>query len=473
MHRKTKILATLGPASDSPDVLKRLIQAGVNVVRINFSHGDADAHRKRVSTVRQVASELGKSVGVLADLQGPKIRIESFADDKVELENGQTFTLDTEMASDAGTKDAVAIYYKPLLSDVRAGNYLMINDGAISLKVTEVTATQIVTEVEVGGTLSGRKGVNLRGGGLSAGGLTEQDFGHIKLAAEMEVDFLAVSFVRSASDMHQARRMLSEAGGSARLCAKVERAEAIDTLDEIIAASDVVMVARGDLGVEIGDPELPGVQKRIIATAREMNRLVITATQMMESMIENPVPTRAEVLDVANATLDGTDAVMLSAESAVGKYPVQTVESMSRICLGAERELIRERKTSGLASHFRRTDEAIAMATAYTARHMHADAIVALTESGTTAMLMSRQDTNIPIYAMTQHQHTENYLALCRNVYPVAFKPTEMDGSRPINEAIARLKETGDVSSGDRVLVTKGDFNGAGGTNAMKIVTVE
>ncbi|RJS94064.1 pyruvate kinase [Salinisphaera sp. Q1T1-3] len=473
MQRKTKILATLGPASDSPDVLKRLIQAGVNVVRINFSHGDADAHRKRVATVRETAAALGKSVGVLADLQGPKIRIESFADGKVELQNGQAFTLDTEMAADAGTADAVAIYYKPLLADVKPGSQLMVNDGAIALKVTEVTDTKIVTEVEVGGTLSGRKGVNLRGGGLSAGGLTEQDFGHIKLAAEMEVDFLAVSFVRGASDMHQARRMLTEAGGNARLCAKIERAEAIDALDEIIAASDVVMVARGDLGVEIGDPELPGVQKRIIAQAREMNRLVITATQMMESMIENPVPTRAEVLDVANATLDGTDAVMLSAESAVGKYPVATVEAMSRICLGAEREATRERQTAGLSSHFRRTDEAIAMATSYTARNMHADAIVALTESGTTAMLMSRQDANIPIFALTQYPRTENYLAMCRNVYPVAFKPSELDGSRPINEAIMRLKETGDIAAGHRVLVTKGDFTGAGGTNAMKIVTVE
>lgn len=473
MNRKTKIVATLGPASDSPDVLSKLFHAGVNVVRINFSHGAADEHRQRVANVRQVAREVGHSIAVLADLQGPKIRIESFADDAVELENGQTFTLDTEMASEAGTNECVALHFKPLLADVKPGSQLMINDGAIALTVTEVDGPRIVTTVDVGGRLSGRKGVNLRGGGLSSGGLTEKDAQDIKLAAELEADFLAVSFVRGGADLHQARRMMTEAGGNARLCAKIERAEAIQTLDEIIGASDAVMVARGDLGVEIGDPELPGVQKRIIAQAREMNKLVITATQMMESMIENPTPTRAEVLDVANATLDGTDAVMLSAESAVGKYPVQTVEAMSQICRGAERESVKDRAISGLASHFRRTDEAIGMATMYTARHMHADAIIALTESGTTAMLMSRQDTDIPIFALTQDERTEQYLALCRNVCPVHFKPSELNGVVPVNEAIACLKERGAITAGHRVLLTKGDFTGPGGTNAMKIVTVE
>ncbi len=473
MNRKTKIVATLGPASDGKEMLAKLFTAGVNVVRINFSHGAPDDHRQRVANVRAVAREMGKPIGVLADLQGPKIRIESFVDGSVELKNGQTFTLDTEMESDAGTSEAVALHFKPLLADVRKDSQLMINDGAIALTVTEVDGPRIVTRVDVGGTLSGRKGVNLRGGGLSAGGLTDKDAQDIKLAAELEADFLAVSFVRNAADMHLARRMLSEAGGNARLCAKIERAEAITALEEIIAASDAVMVARGDLGVEIGDPELPGVQKRIIAQAREMNRLVITATQMMESMISNPTPTRAEVLDVANATLDGTDAVMLSAESAVGKYPVKTVEAMSRICLGAERESGRGRAQSGLASHFRKTDEAIAMATMYTAGNMHADAIISLTESGTTALLMSRQDTSIPVYALTQYDRTEQYLALCRNVYPVHFKPSELNGLAPVNEAIACLKELGAVSTGHRVLLTKGDFTGAGGTNAMKIVTVE
>jgi pyruvate kinase len=473
MKRKTKIVATLGPASDSPEVLSKLLSAGVNVVRINFSHGEADDHRERVRRVREAAAELQLPVAVLADLQGPKIRIESFMDGAVELETGQPFTLDTQMAADAGTRDAVAIHYEPLLADVKAGSQLLINDGAISLAVDAVDAHRIQCTVEVGGKLSGRKGVNLRGGGLSAGGLTEKDFDDIRVAAELDVDYLAVSFVRSAADLHDARERLNAAGGEARLCAKIERAEAIAALDEIIQASDAVMVARGDLGVEIGDPELPGVQKRIIATAREMNRLVITATQMMESMIENPIPTRAEVLDVANATLDGTDAVMLSAETAVGHYPVQTVAAMAKICIGAEREATADRAASGLAAHFERTDEAIAMATMYTARHMHADAIIALTESGTTALLMSRQDTHIPIFALTQYPASERYLALCRNVFPVAFSPSELNGVVPVDEAVACLRTRGDLESGDRVLVTKGDFTGPGGTNAMKIITVD
>lgn len=473
MNRKTKIVATLGPASDPPEVLAELLRAGVNVVRINFSHGSADDHRARVARVRETAAELGLPVAVLADLQGPKIRIESFADEAVELTDGQTFTLDTGLAADAGTREQVAIHYKPLLADVRPGSELLINDGAIALTVDSVDERRIVCTVNVGGRLSGRKGVNLRGGGLSASGLTDKDADDIRLAAEMEADYVAVSFVRDASDLHQARRMIDEAGGSAKLCAKIERAEAIVALDEIIGAADAVMVARGDLGVEIGDPELPGVQKRIIGRAREMNRLVITATQMMESMIENPVPTRAEVLDVANATLDGTDAVMLSAETAVGRYPVATVAAMGRICVGAEREATADRPASGLAAHFKRTDEAIAMATMYTARHMHADAIIALTESGATALLMSRQDTHIPIYALTQYPRTERYLALCRNVQPVAFTPSELNGTVPVDEAVARLRERGELASGQRVLLTKGDFTGPGGTNAMKIVIVD
>jgi pyruvate kinase len=472
MDRKTKIVATLGPATDAPGDLKALLAAGVNVVRINFSHGTAEEHRKRVTAVRTAAVELGQSVAVLADLQGPKIRIESFADEAVDLQDGQTFTLDTELAADAGTAETVALYYRPLLADVKPGNQLLINDGAISLTVASVDGHRIMCTVDVGGRLSGRKGVNLRGGGLSAGGMTDKDIEDVQLAAELEADYLAVSFVRGAGDMHQARRTLREAGGTARLCAKIERAEAISALDEIIAASDAVMVARGDLGVEIGDPELPGVQKRIITQTREMNRLVIVATQMMESMIENPIPTRAEVLDVANATLDGTDAVMLSAESAVGHYPVATVAAMSNICIGAEREAVADRPKRHLDTHFQRTDEAIAMATMYTALHMHADAIIALTESGTTALWMSRQDTHIPIYALTQYPRTERYLALCRNVHPVAFTPSELTGLTPVNEAIACLKDRGAIAAGHRVLLTKGDFTGPGGTNEMKIATV-
>ncbi|NNC23941.1 pyruvate kinase [Salinisphaera sp. USBA-960] len=469
--RKTKILATLGPACDNDTVLPRLLEAGVNCVRVNFSHGSPEEHSERAERVRAAADSKGLPVGILADLQGPKIRIESFADGAVDLEAGQTFTLDTQLDPDAGTKERVAIYYEPLLADVQPGSVILVNDGAISLSVTDVGATTITTRVELGGRLSGRKGVNLRGGGLSAGGLTKQDIANIDVAADIGADYLAVSFVRNGDDIRQARDLLQKAGGTARLCAKIERAEALDSLDDIIEASDAVMVARGDLGVEIGDPELPAMQKRIIARSREMNRLVITATQMMESMIDNPTPTRAEVLDVANATLDGTDAVMLSAESAVGSYPTATVKAMSEICEAAERQAATGRSEGSVDKHFEKIDEAIAMATMYTSRYMHADAIVALTESGSTAMLMSRQDSHIPIYALTQYPPTEHYLALCRNVYPIAFRPSELNGVVPVDEALAHLRELGLVESGHRVLLTKGDFNGPGGTNALKIVT--
>lgn len=473
MERKTKIVATLGPATDDKQTLAHLIDAGVNVVRLNFSHGDADEHRQRAAVVREVAAARGRAVGVLADLQGPKIRIESFADGAVDLVAGQSFTLDTRMAADAGTADGVAMYYKPMLADVRAGQELLLNDGAIALEIVEVDDHRVACTVTSGGHLSGRKGVNLRGGGLSASGLTDKDIDNIGVVAEIDADFVAVSFVQNADDLTRARQLLADAGAHAHLCAKIERAEALQRLDEVIEASDAVMVARGDLGVEIGDAELPAVQKRIIARARQMNRLVITATQMMESMISNSIPTRAEVLDVANATLDGTDAVMLSAESAVGAYPVETVQAMARICVGAERGDTVDRMLQQLSAHFERTDEAIAMATIYTARNMQADAIISLTESGMTALLMSRQDTSIPIFALTQYPATERYLALCRGVHPVAFKPSKLSDRTPILEAIACLKRNGAISTGQRVLVTKGDFTGAGGTNAMKIVTVD
>lgn len=465
-------MATLGPATDDAQVIADLIDAGVNIVRLNFSHGHADEHRRRAEMVRTAAAAKGRAVGVLADLQGPKIRIESFRDGAVDLAKGQTFTLDTRMAGDAGTDEAVAMYYTAMLDDVRPGHQLLLNDGAIALEVNAVDDHRIVCSVLVGGRLSGRKGVNLRGGGLSASGLTDKDIEDITTVAAIEADFVAVSFVHNAQDLTRARQLLDEAGSRAHLCAKIERAEALERLDEVIEASDAVMVARGDLGVEIGDAELPAVQKRIIARALEMNRLVITATQMMESMISNSIPTRAEVLDVANATLDGTDAVMLSAESAVGAYPVLTVQTMARICEGAERGDTAHRSPRRLSKHFLRTDEAIAMATIYTARNMHADAIIALTESGTTALLMSRQDTTIPIYALTQYKATERYLALCRGVHPVAFEPSDLNGRTPIVEAIACLKDKGALHSGQRVIVTKGDFTGAGGTNAMKIMSV-
>ena len=472
MRQHTKILATLGPATDAPGVLHKLLEAGVDVVRLNFSHGSAEDHEKRVREVRAAAKALDRDIGILGDLQGPKIRIEGFAQGPIQLSEGQPFALDTDMASHAGTQTCVGVTYKALVKDVHKGDTLLLNDGAISLLVDAVKGTRIDCHVLVGGTLSDRKGINRLGGGLSASALTEKDFSDIRLAAKLGVDYLAVSFPRSAADIEEARSALRETGVDAQIMAKIERAEAIDRLEEIIKASDAVMVARGDLGVEIGDAELPGVQKRIIALSREMNRMVVTATQMMESMIHSPIPTRAEVLDVANAVMDGTDAVMLSAETAAGDWPVKAVQAMCRVCIGAERQSVVERSSQLAAQHFEQTDEAIAMATVYTARNMEAKAIVALTESGSTAVRMSRHGIHIPIYAMTRHDSTRRRMTLCRGVFPIDFDPHQLDTITPIREAIQCLQGRGVLTEGDRVLVTKGDFTGPGGTNAMKIVTV-
>ena len=472
--RQTKIVATLGPATDDGATLQRLLGAGVDVVRLNFSHGHADDHRRRANKVREHAATLGRDVGILCDLQGPKIRIESFARGSIELSEGDSFRLDTQADPAAGNSSCVACAYPQLPLDVRAGDILLLNDGAIVLRVTATNETIVDTVVQVGGTLSNRKGINRLGGGLSADALTDKDRADIVHAVSLDADFIAVSFPRSAADMQEARRLVLEAGGRAQLVAKIERAEALQDLESLIDASDAVMVARGDLGVEIGDAELPGWQKRIISAAREKNKMVITATQMMESMIQNPIPTRAEVLDVANAVMDGTDAVMLSAETASGRHPIKVVEAMSRVCIGAEASLhLRpDRPRRPIETHFQHIDEAIAMATSWTASQMHAKAIIALTESGSTPLLMSRTESDIPIYALTQHERTRRRMSLCRGVYPIAFSPTRLDTSAPVREAVACLVQRGVVSNGDRVLVTKGDFTGPGGTNAMKIVTV-
>ncbi len=474
MTRRTKILATLGPATDDPAVLKRLLIAGVDVVRLNYSHGKASDHAARATAVRTAALALGLDIGILADLQGPKIRIESFADGPVELLEGAAFALDTAMGANAGDVHVVGCAYPDLPRDTKAGDILLLNDGAITLRVEKVEGTRIDTTVLLGGILSNRKGINKQGGGLSAAALTDKDREDLRHAVSIGADFLAVSFPRSAADMNEARVLMKAAGGSAALVAKIERAEALPNLDEIIMASDAVMVARGDLGVEIGDAELPGWQKKIIAASREANRMVITATQMMESMIVNPIPTRAEVLDVANAVMDGTDAVMLSAETATGRWPVKTIEAMARVCVGAERAMpANERSRRTMGRHFGRVDEAVAMATTWTAQHMHAKAIVSLTESGSTALMVTRTDSDIPVYALTRHERTRQKMALCRGVYPVAFDPSTADAMAAEREAIECLKYRKVIAPGDRVLLTRGDLAGAlGGTNSMKIVTV-
>ncbi|MGA9852105.1 MAG: pyruvate kinase [Gammaproteobacteria bacterium] len=473
MPRRTKIVATLGPATDTPAVMQAVVGAGVDVVRLNFSHGETADHRRRVQLVREAAAHAGKDIGVLGDLQGPKIRIEKFRNGRITLKDGQRFVLDAQLADNAGTEETVGLTYKALPQDVKAGDILILGDGEISLRVGEVQGARIVCLVENGGELSDHKGINRQGGGLSATALTDKDLRDIKFAAELGVDYLAVSFPRDAGDIERARTLLREAGSNAGLVAKIERAEAIQNLDEIIRTSDAVMIARGDLAVEIGDAELPGIQKLIIQRAREQHRVVITATQMMESMIHSPVPTRAEVLDVANAVLDGTDAVMLSAETASGKYPVKTVEAMARVCEGAERQRASLGVERRIERRFERVDEAIAMAVMYAANHMDVKAIITLTESGSTALWMSRIRSGIPIYAMTRHEATRRRVTLYRGVYPIAFDVMHTNPDQVLASATGELKKRGIVKDGDFVICTKGEFSGVtGGTNSLKILRV-
>lgn len=471
--RRTKIVATIGPATESPEMLEKLFRAGVDVVRVNFSHGSPEAHKQRARDIREISEKVGRYVGILADLQGPKIRIERFQNGKVKLKKGKPFTLDANLGVDDGDETAVGLTYKALADDVSAGDVLLLDDGMIVLKVDNISGGKINCIVEIGGKLSNNKGVNRQGGGLSAGALTEKDKQDIKLAAEIEADFLAVSFVRSADDVHEARRLLHEAGSDAWIVSKIERAEAIDVIDEITLASDVLMVARGDLGVEIGDAEITAVQKKIIFQARSMDRVVITATQMLESMINKQMPTRAEVTDVANAVLDGTDAVMLSAETAVGAYPIKAIEAMDRICLGAEKHrssIVNEARND---SSFERIDEAIAKACMYTANRLNVRAIIAMTESGATALWMSRISSGLPIYAMSSQDRTLRQASMYRGVEPLKFDTSSNTHAIVNAEVLEILKQRGAIVDGDIVIISKGDLVGKqGGTNAMKILRV-
>ena len=474
MPRHTKIVATLGPATDDLAVLTALVRAGADLVRINFSHGKAEDHARRVRLVRDAAEAAGRYVGILGDLSGPKIRIERFADGPVTLVDGSPFTLDTALDPGAGTAERVGVSYKNLPRDVAPGDTLLLNDGLIALEVTAIEGTRILTRVALGGELGNNKGLNKQGGGLSAGALTDKDRQDIRTAAELGVDYLAVSFVRGPEDVIEAKQLLKAAGGEGRIVAKIERSEAIHELDRIVQASGGVMVARGDLGVEVGYAELTGLQKRIIRLARARNRPVITATQMMESMIVNPVPTRAEVSDVANAVMDGTDAVMLSAETAVGKYPVKVVKAMAQVIEGAEKwHMTYRRDRTRLDGHFTRTDEAIAAAVMYTANHLDVKAIVALTESGSTPLWMSRIRTDIPIYAFTRQAQTRGRVTLYRGVYPIAFDVTHTDREALYHEIFDLLLENDIAADGDLVILTTGELSGVtGGTNAMKILRV-
>jgi pyruvate kinase len=473
MPRRTKIVATLGPATDDPKVMDKLIHAGVDVVRLNLSHDPHEQQRQRCERIRDRARASGRQVGLLCDLQGPKIRIGRFKNDFVMLNEEDRFILDTECPLEGGDEHCVGLTYKGLAQDLSRGDTLLLDDGAIVLWVSEVQGSQVHCKVMVGGKLSNNKGINKLGGGLSAPALTDKDKADIKFAAEIDADYVAVSFVRSADDVRVARRLLEEAGGQGGIIAKIERAEALEGIKEIIEASDAIMVARGDLGVEIGDAELPAVQKLLIKTAREMNSVVITATQMMQSMIENPIPTRAEVFDVANAVLDGTDAVMLSAETSVGKYPHKVVEAMDRVCIEAEKQTVVRRSTHRIDSVFGRVDESIAMATMYTANHLGVKAIAALTESGSTVKWMSRISSGIPIYALTRHVSTRRKVTLFRGVYPVSFDVASTNIAKVNMEVIEELLRRGEVRENDLVVITKGDRSGVEGqTNIMKVMRV-
>ncbi len=423
MPRRTKIVATLGPASSDRQTLTRMIAAGMDVVRMNFSHGTAKEHADRVEMVRALARKAGRSIGVLVDLQGPKIRIGRFEHDKITLAKEDAFVLDAECK--LGNRGVVGLDYKQLPQDVSPGDTLLLDDGRVVLTVTAVKGSRINTIVMQGGVLSNNKGINRKGGGLTAPALTEKDMQDIKTAARLKADYLAVSFPRSGADMQYTRELMVKAGGKALLCAKIERAEAVEinTLGEILDASDIVMVARGDLAVEVGDAMVPALQKRMIRMARERNKLVITATQMMESMIQNPIPTRAEVSDVANAVLDGTDAVMLSGETAAGNYPVETVAAMARVCLEAEKDedFVAERRRGGAPQS---VEEAVARATIFTANSLDIKAVAALTQSGKTVLLMSRMNSNVPIYALSSVIEARRRVTLFRGVYPVKFKGT-------------------------------------------------
>ena len=473
MLRRTKIVATLGPATDDNSAVEKLIRAGMDVVRINFSHGRLAEHQNRVNAIRKYATTIGRQIGILVDLQGPKIRIAQFEDSRVTLAAGTEFVLDASLPTAAGTQEKVGVDYKNLSRDVKPGDILLLDDGRIELEVSAIDGLQIKCTVKNGGELSNNKGINRRGGGLSAGALTAKDREDLKSAAAMQVDYIAISFVRNAADIKEARRLLDKISCKAGIIAKIERAEAVETIDEIIRESDGVMIARGDLGVEIGDAEVPAIQKSIIERARALDKPVITATQMMESMIQSAVPTRAEVSDVANAVIDGTDAVMLSGETAVGRHPEKVVLAAERVCLAAERQPSTRISGHRVDRRFRRVDEAISMSAMYAANHLDIKAIVALTESGSTPLWMSRIRTAIPIFGLSRHPASLGKMTLYRNVYPLFFDVTLHQRDEIKRQAIDVLERQGFLNTGDMAIITKGDQDGHYGvTNAMKIVEV-
>ncbi|QCI22765.1 pyruvate kinase [Buchnera aphidicola] len=474
--RRTKIVATLGPSTDIDNNLEKIIRSGVNVLRFNFSHGLEHEHKFRANKAREIMANLNCHVALLGDLQGPKIRISKFRKNNIFLNINEFFILDANLGENDGNKERVGIDYKHLPYDLKIGDILLLDDGRIQLKVIKSTYPEILTKVVIGGILSNNKGINKLGGGLSANALTEKDKKDITLAAEIDVDYLAISFPRCSNDLKQARKLAKKSGSNAKIIAKIERAEAVinqNIIEDIILSSDAIMIARGDLGVEIGDSELAGIQKKLIRTARQLNRIVITATQMMESMIINPLPTRAEVMDVANAVLDGSDAVMLSAETASGKYPDETVIKMAKICKGAEKVPSINVSRHRLNAKFNDIEEAIAMSAMYVANHLKGvAAIITMTESGKTALMTSRITSGLPIFALSKNKKTLNLATLYRGVTPIYFD-SKKNGVEAANEAIILLCNQGFLSSGELVIITQGDIMGKiGKTNTSRILKV-
>ena len=471
--RRTKIIATLGPATDKSGVLEKLITAGVDVFRLNYSHQTHDHHEKRIKEVRRLSLKHKHAVAVIADLQGPKIRIENFKNGKIQLIEGKKFKINTNLSSNDGDESQIGISYKKLANDLKVKDKLLIDDGRIVLSVLSINKNIIDCKVVTGGELTNSKGINLQGGGLSAGAVTNKDVEDMKHATKIEVDFIAISFPRDAKDIKKARKMMEKCNCNAQIIAKIERADALNNIDEIIRESDAIMIARGDLGVEVGDAALPPIQKSLIKKARDMDRAVITATQMMASMIDNKIPTRAEVFDVANAVIDGTDAVMLSGETSIGHYPDEAVKSMSRICEEAEKHRSVRESDHRINQRFETISEAVAMSSMYTANHIGAKAICSLTETGGTCLWMSRISSGIPIFAFTRHTTTRRRVALYRGVYPMKFDITHTDPLEANKQMIDQLIEQNIVAEGDFVIITKGDLRGErGATNNMKIIQV-
>jgi pyruvate kinase len=471
LTKRTKIVATLGPASSAPEVIRALIEAGADVFRLNFSHGMPEDHKQRVENIRHISTEVGKVVGILQDLQGPKIRTGRFAEGAVELTIGQPFIITSDPVE--GDINKVSTTYKGLPNDVEPGQMLLLDDGNIRLKVTEVRTNDIHTEVVIGGRLSNNKGINIPGADLSIPALTEKDVEDLALGVSLEVDWVAMSFVRSRDDLLLARHYLNRHNSRARLMAKIEKPSAVARFDEILEECDGVMVARGDLGVEMPLEEVPGVQKRIILKAIAAGKPVITATQMLESMVKNPTATRAEASDVANAVFDGTDAVMLSAETASGTYPVEAVSFMARVAKSVESSPeYQDRLNAIRPAPMPSVQDSIALAVDDVVDAAGARLIVAFTATGGAARRIARFRPSVPILALTPNQHVSYQMALIGGVLP-AQAPDPKDTEDMVKIALEQAKLLGMAEPGDRVIIVAGvPFGVRGTTNMLRVERV-